>query len=320
MGFYKKFNILLNSGKNEETLKFLREFKNSRTLTVNEMGWMYWNTSDILAIMRNPLLVYENHIEFVEWGKIALLPDKLHWFVSDTTQALTLSLGEYFDEWFDWYLYACKHSSRNKENRGIRFESHRAAIASLLKLEKFSQIEVPFRNLLELIEEDKNWENNIFAEFTYYTLLLEKAFIFDQQELVNDVIKNINYLTDQKVKKKVLCSNVVEKQDNVALGSWEDLNSSRLTKDSMNVLLHNIGCTFNEVGKYEESIKMFQLALHNGVKISKYGLSLYLSSIWKTGENSEEVVKAFNEFSSEGLTVNEMFQFAPELRNVDWSC
>jgi len=319
MGIYKKFNILLNNNKNEEILKLLSDFKSSRTLTVDEMGWMYWNTSDILAIIRKPLLVYENHIEFVEWGKKALLPDKIHWFVSDATQALTLSLGEYFDEWFDWYLYACKHSTRCGENRGIRFESHRAAIAALLKIEKFSIIDVPFRNMLELIEEEKDWENNIFAEFTYYTLLLEKAFILGQKELVNDVIKNINYLTNRKVE-EVLYSNLERKQENDVLGSWDNLNSSRLTKASMSVLFHNLGCTFNRVRRYEESVKMFQLALQNGNKITKYGLSLYLSSIWRVGENSKEVVKIFNKYSSDGFTVNEMFQSAPDLRSVDWQC
>ena len=78
MGIYKKFNILAQDDKNEEILKLLHDFKNSRALTVNEKGWVYWNISDVLALMRKPLLVYENHIEFVEWGKKALLPDKLH--------------------------------------------------------------------------------------------------------------------------------------------------------------------------------------------------------------------------------------------------
>ncbi|MBS4220289.1 hypothetical protein KHA96_18465 [Bacillus sp. FJAT-49711] len=63
---------------------------------------------------------------------------------------------------------------------------------------------------------------------------------------------------------------------------------------------------------------MFQLALQNGVNITKYGLSLFLSSIWKVGENSKEVVSAFNKFSSEGLTINEMFHYAPDLRSVEW--
>ena len=289
--------------------------KENKTLTVDETAWMYWNISDIPAVMRKPHAVYENHVEFVEWGKQALFPHKLHWFVSDATQALTLSLGGYFDEWFDWYLFACEHSSRNEENRGIRFESHRAAVTSLLILERFSEIDVPLRNILEVIEEDKDWENKIFAEFIYYTLLAEKAFILDQTGLLNNAIKSINDLTDKV--KEVITTKADIKESNM-LGSWEDLNCSRLTKDSMSVLLHNGGCTFHKISKHEESVEMFQLALQNGVNITTYGLSLYLSSLWKVNKNDKEVVDTFTKYSPEGLKVNEMFQFAPDLKSVDW--
>ncbi len=244
-----------------------------------------------------------------------MFPHKLHWFVTDTTQTLTLSLGEYFDEWFDWYLFACKHSSRNEGNRGIRFESHRAAASALLILERLFEIEIPLRNLLELLEEDKDWENTIFAEFIYFTLLAEKAFILDQKELLNVVTKRIINLTDKA--KEVISAKEDIKESN-KLGSWEDFNSSRHTKDSMTVLFHNGGCTFNKISKYEESIKMFQLALQNGSNITTYGLSLYLSSLWKVNKDNNEIVEAFIKYSSKGLIINEMFQYAPDLKSIDW--
>ena len=269
MGAYQEIDSLLKNNKNEEALQLLHDIKRTKTMTVDETGWMYWNLSDIPAVMRKPHAVYENHVEFVQWGKQALFPQKLHWFVSDATQALTLSLGDYFDEWLDWYLFACKHSSRNRENRGIRFESHRATAIALLTLERFSEIDVPLRNILEVIEEDKDWENTIFAEFTYYTLLAEKAFFLEQTEIMNDAIKSINELTHNV--KEVIYTRADE-MESYALGSWECLNSSRLTKESMSVLLHNGACMFHKVKKYEESGKMFQWALQNGVTITTYGL------------------------------------------------
>ncbi|MGM0867550.1 MAG: hypothetical protein ACQEWF_23140 [Bacillota bacterium] len=317
MDNYKKFDKLLRSGKNEEILTFLNEFRNSRALTVEEKGWVYWNISDILAIMREPQLEYENHIEFVEWGKKALAPDKLHWFVSDGTQALTLSLGNYFDEWYDWYLYACKHSSKSKANRGIRFESHRTTISSLIMLDKFSKIDVPFNNMFELINEEKDWENNLFAEYTYYTLLLEKAYKMGEQELVKDALENINHLTEHNVK-EILNSNIKKNQDDYVLGSWQQLNSSRLSKASMTVLLHNLGCTLNSVERYKESVAMFQLALQNRVSITPYGLALYLLSIWKVDKSSEKVLRTYKKLNRDWSEIKELIKFAPELKNVNW--
>ena len=315
MRTYQEIDFLIKNGESEEALQHLNDIKAAKTLSVDETAWMYWNISDIPAVMRQPHAVYENHIEFVEWGKQALFPHKLHWFVTDITQALTLSLGEYFDEWFDWYLFACKHSSRNERNRGIRFESHRAAASALLILERLSEIEIPLRNLLELLEEDKDWENTIFAEFIYFTLLAEKAFILNQKELLNVVTRRIIDLTD---KAQELISSKEDIKDSHMLGSWEGLNSSRHTKESMAVLFHNGGCTFNKISKYEESIKMFQLALQNGSNITTYGLSLYLSSLWKVNNDNSEIVETFIRYSSKGLNVNEMFQFAPDLKCIDW--
>jgi len=315
MGAFEEIDLLIKNNKNEEAFQRLHEIKKSKTLTLDETGWMYWNMSDIPAVMRKPESVYKNHVEFVEWGKQTLFPHKLHWFVSDATQALTLSVGEYFDEWFEWYLFACKHSSKNKENRAIRFESHRAAATALLKLKRISEIEVPFRHMAELIEEDSGWENNIFAEFTYHTLLAEKAFMLNQTELLKDAIKNINIISD-KVKEVIYAD--ADIKESGMLGSWEDLNCSRLTKESMTVLLHNGACLLHKIRKYEESVKMFQLALHNGVNITAYGLSLYLSSLWIINKENKEVVESFNKYSPEGITVNELFQFAPELKSIDW--
>lgn len=315
MGTYEEIDFLIKNGKSEKAFSLLQGIKETKTLTEDETGWMYWNISDIPAVMKNPHAVYENHVEFVEWGKQALLPHKLHWFVSDATQALTLSLGGYFDEWFDWYLFACKHSSRNEENRGIRFESHRAAAISMLILERYSEIDIPLRKMSALIEEDTAWENNIFVEFIYRILLAEKAFIFDQTELLNKTIKSIKYLTENV--KEVIYTKV-DVKESYMLGSWQDFNCSRITKDSLSVLLHNGACTFHKVGKHEESVEMFQWALQNGTNITAYGLSLYLSSLWRINKSNEEVIETFIDHSPKGLSVNELFQYAPDLKSVDW--
>lgn len=312
---YEEIDYLIKYGNSEEAYQLLLDIKKTKELSVDEMGWMYWNLSDIPAVMRKPHVVYKNHVEFVEWGKKALFPHKLHWIVSDATQALTLSLGDNFEKWMRWYLFACEHSSKTERNRGVRFESHRAAVASLLILERFYEIEVPLTNMLNVISEDEKWENNIFVEFTYYTLLAEKAFHLNQADLLKDAEKNIVILTD-KVKEVIYT--VSDNKENTLLGSWESLNYTRLTKESMSVLLHNGACTLHKIGKHVESIETFQLALQHGVNITAYGLALYLSSLWKVNKNNTKVLEAFDTYSPEGLTVKELFQFASDLREIDW--
>lgn len=111
---------------------------------------------------------------------------------------------------------------------------------------------------------------------------------------------------------------VPDEKDKGILGSWESLNYSRLTKDSMTVLLHNGACTFHKIGKYEESAETFQLALQNGVNITTYGLALFLSSLWKINKNNIEVSEAFAKYSSKGLTVSELIKFDSDLTEIEW--
>ena len=322
MNIYENFNRLIaeekNEEKNEEILVLLEEARNNRTLTVEEKAWVYWNISDTLAIMRKPHQEYEIHCDFVEWGKIALAPDKLHWFVSDGTQSLTLSLGHYFEEWYDWYLYACEHSLRNESNRGVRFESHRAAVSSLLKLEKFSNIDVPLINMLDLIQEDREWGNKPFAELTYYSFLLEKAFKLDEQALIKESLEKIDYLINHRLLEILEDSIIPMECDHLVLGSWEQLNTSRLSKCSITIALNNLGCAFTRLKMHEESVRVFNLAIKYNLKFNKYGLSLYLLSIWSLHNSSLKVVKAWKRNGEKISNIKDLFQIAPELKNVDW--
>ncbi|WOV87708.1 hypothetical protein QWT69_00880 [Sporosarcina oncorhynchi] len=75
---FEKIDLLIKNGMNEEALQLLHDCKRTQILSTDEMGWMYWNISDISAVQRKPQEVYENHVEFVKWGKQALFPHKLH--------------------------------------------------------------------------------------------------------------------------------------------------------------------------------------------------------------------------------------------------
>ncbi|RLQ92405.1 hypothetical protein [Falsibacillus albus] len=318
MDIYEKFNELIASERNEEILNLLMEFEYSKKLTIEEKAWVFWNVSDILAMMRKPHQQYKNHSEFVKWGKKELPSEKLHWFASDATQALTLSLGNYFEEWYDWYLYACKHSSITEQNRGARFESHRTAIAALLKMNRLDALDFPLNQLFELIQEDKYWENNIFARLSYNIFLLEKAKKLQEEKMLTKTLEVIKSLIDDDIDAILNDETIKEEQDPCLLGSWEQLNSSRLTKRSMTIALNNLGCTLSRLGMYAESVKAFHLALQHNFRFNEYGLSLYLLSIWSCCKNSQKVVEEWNRYGTKFLSRKNIIRISPELQNVEW--
>ncbi|CQR73148.1 hypothetical protein SOV_49370 [Sporomusa ovata DSM 2662] len=51
MSIYSEFNKL---SKNDSTsqIKLLEEVKNSESMCIDDKGWVYWNLSDIYAVMR----------------------------------------------------------------------------------------------------------------------------------------------------------------------------------------------------------------------------------------------------------------------------
>ena len=150
---------------------------------------------------------------------------------------------------------------------------------------------------------------------SYYTLLLEKAFLANEDDLLYDVSIKIRELLEKEVK-AILSSSTMDNQSYFALGSWGDLNTSRKAKDSMTVLLYNLGCTYHTIGKYEESIEMFRTAFDHNSSVTNYGLALFLSSIWKAGGTSREVIDLFHTYSSDGTAFDDLFQYAPDLSSV----
>ncbi|URN95136.1 MAG: hypothetical protein NAG76_02445 [Candidatus Pristimantibacillus lignocellulolyticus] len=308
---YQLFNNLFQQGKHREIVNLLNQFMDNNNLSILEKGWALWNISDSYAIMREPLLEHQNHINFVEWGKDTLHPDKLHWFVSDGTQALTLSLGNKLDDWIEWYEYACKYSSKNKDNRGVRFESHRAMAATFIKLNMLSSIGNPLNRMKELIEEDGNWENIIFSKITYYSLLLEKGYKLNDYVVLKDAKDNIQSLMNDV---SLELKNGERKES--LLGSWEELNESRQSRRAMLVLLHNLGCTFSETTYYQESVEVFSTAIDNGVNITKYGVAMYLLSIWEQNKDKTQIETLFSKLVENRYEFKELYKFASSLEKV----
>ena len=277
MNVLKEFKKLLSQGKHLEIIELLKSYRDSNQLSVNELGWVYWNISDCYALLRQPKPLYENHKEFFAWGKHYLSPDRLHWIVTDSTQALSLSLGNLFDEWIDWYNYACDNTPRLASNRGVRFESHRTLIGSLLVLDRFTEVDYALENLNQLIKEDGKWESLSFSKITYYKLLLARHYKSRDLPRVASILKELKNITET-----LKYDSFENTQEEFLLGSWEQLNAPKNSQKSILVALNNLACTYTDIEKHQESAELFNFIQERGHRLNSYGFSKYLLSICKT--------------------------------------
>lgn len=101
------------------------------------------------------------------------------------------------------------------------------------------------------------------------------------------------------------------------LGSWDCINTSRDSKQSMLVSIHNLACTLNRIERFNDSLRLFNLAIENGLNFNTaYGLALYLQSLWKVNNNKEEVNQIYRNLSHDRFKLDELYKFIPELREI----
>jgi hypothetical protein len=312
MDVHDQFNKFKEQNSNHEMVALLENYKKSDDLSVDEIGWVYWNISDGYALLRNPEHEFRNHLKFFEWGKENLYPNKLHWIVSDATQALTLSLGHYFKRWEDWYLFACKHSTKSESNRGGRFESHRATAASMIKLKKTNLLDTVLSNMQTVIQEDEKWENASFSRIAYYSLLLERHSLIGKDKEMDQVLSHIDSFTNDEI----LTTFESQDQVNSLLGSWSNINGSRNSQQSILVALNNLGCSLGKIKRFNQCTKVFNFVIRHGHQLNQYGTAMYLSSIWNDEKDREAVLRKYKTLRNSRYHPSELYRFSPELREV----
>ncbi|MDT9718558.1 hypothetical protein QVE09_06580 [Paenibacillus sp. ClWae2A] len=308
MNIVQAFQEFVVQDDHQGMIDLLKEYEQSSKLSVNERGWVYWNISDGYALLRESELLFANHREFFEWGKENLAPEQLHWIVSDSTQALSLSLGNYFDHWIDWYHYACDHAPKLDTNRGVRFESHRALGGSLWVLERYSEMDSVLENMNELIQEDETWSNTLFARITYnkqrLTRLYHAGDVVGVQALLNETMDSIDDINVGALP--------ISRKDEV-VGSWEDINVSRNSQRDINIALNNLACILTDIERYEESMKLFMQIQERDHRMNAYGSSKWIYSIWKT-RGTDAVKKALADNAA--CEIADLVKHTPELSEI----
>ncbi|CAI6036661.1 hypothetical protein PAECIP112173_00846 [Paenibacillus sp. JJ-100] len=296
MDIVQAFQETVVRGDHQGMINLLKKYEQSGQLPVNKRGWVYWNISDGYAQLREPEPLYANHLAFFRWGKENLNPEQYHWIVSDSTQALSLSLGDLFEHWIDWYRYACDHAPRLDSNRAVRFESHRALSGTFWALERFSEMPLVLENMKHLIQEDEQWDNNLFARITYNKQRLAYLNHSGDKREVDLLLHETMHLIDN-----IDWSSLELMKKEEVLGSWEDVNSCRNSRRDIHIALNNLACILADIEQSEECAKLFRQLQDSGYALNGYAFSKYICSLWKS-EGIGTVRKA--------MMANKSFEFS----------
>ncbi|WP_454191023.1 hypothetical protein [Paenibacillus sp. Marseille-Q7038] len=186
--------------------------------------------------------------------------------------------------------------------------------ASSLKLNELQLLDIALENMLRLINEDDTWQNLLFSKIAYFSLLLERNYLREDEEGINSIISCIHQLLPTQLDK--ICSIENVETAPPLLGSWSQLNYSRTSKRSLLVALNNLGCSFNRIERHEDSLMMFGLVLDNGHKLNTYGLAKYLSSLWIIERDKETVMNRFLEINETGQSFSDLTNFEPALKEL----
>lgn len=168
------------------------------------------------------------------------------------------------------YKFACKQSPKTTENRRIRFESHRVAIATPMKIRynfnKENSISAldNMKNILSELKDDCNYK---FYELTYFTQHIGLDTLLG---CVSDTVveKSINSFINIS---NLLLYDINKNSDNneYLLGSWQQLNSKRSKYNQAKVGAGNYIISLVNAGRYKIAldcyykIESFNLFINN---------------------------------------------------------
>ncbi len=275
---HDQFRCLASDGNHEAIVALLLPRLSQNELQPSELGWAYWTVCDRLALQRDWERQYPFQQAFFSFLSESFGSSRLHWAVSDGTQAMTLISGGYQEYWQHWYDMANEQSNRDESNRGVRFEAHRAFAYSFNRLgaEKLTARSLEF--LDELVEEDPSWEGRRFAELSLLTLRL------DHLHMVQDELEKSK--TARALRERVESWAVEPTTSDLRamlLGSWKQLNQARPT--DVRTAAGNAGCALCRVSEYEQSLRCFEIAQSLGLTENSYMHALHLAATWKTSGN-----------------------------------
>ncbi len=291
----------------ESIIALLLSLRAQVHLSEDDTGWALWNLCDQYAMLRDAKSQYVYQSEFHEWSKTNLPPLRLHWVVSDSTQALTLIQGGKIDFWWHCYQFANERAPIIKENRTVRFESHRANANAYIYFREFDRAEAAISSIADVLSEDPAWVNCDFAMVTLKTLLIEFYNAQGQGVKARDAGEEVVRFLDGWLEQIQASERVIQEP---LLGTWDQLNADR-PPTSVFVATHNAACALAIAKQFTIAEHLFRILLDGHSAFTPYAEALYLLACWENRHDRNEVRALLQ--NSQSQTSKFIHQYAPVL-------
>ena len=296
----------------EELLALLLRLWEQVDLTPDDAGWVLWNICDWYAVARDSTTQQKYQSEFFDLVR-GSFPERAHWVVCDSTQAHTQIQGGFLDFWSKCYQFANHNAPSLAENRGARFEAHRANAASYTHFGEIDRARFALEAMASLLEEDPQWPRQEFASATYKTLLVQFYAAAEQMGKVEQTAEDLErelfeWLT------RVGDARRAEPKERPLLGSWQYFSTGWPPATALSVAMVNAACEFAETGRFRAAERLFRVQWNRGRALNEYCAAVFLLSCWRNRHNRDEIICLLDE--SQSLTVEYLIGVAPEMADV----
>lgn len=309
----EEFQTLALNAKFQQAIKLLLRLRKNVDLQPEDAGWVLWNLCDLHALTMDADTQLAYQTEFFAYAR-QNFPERIHWVVSDSTQANSLIRNGYGDFWLTCYRYANDTAPRIAENRRVRFEAHRSTARALIILHQYTHAEFALERLADLLLEDPQWHHRDFARITYLTYLLNLYAATEQSENVDSVEQQIASELGDWLERYGNSEAIQHPMP--LLGSWEYVNDDWTSSTALSVCVHDVACACAAAGRYATAERFFHIQRDRfGARsLSAYGESMFLLSCWHNRYDKEEVTKLFEQ--SKHVDLEQIERFAPVVASV----
>jgi len=297
----------------QKMLDFVIHIWENADLSPDDAGWVLWNICDQYALGRanDPITQHRYQSEFFELVKRSF-PERAHWVVCDGTQANGQIRGGFLDFWWGCYQFANDNAPRVAENRGARFEAHRANAGSHMKFGELERAGSALEAMAALLEEDAEWPSLEFASVTYVSLLVEFYGATGQTGKVEETGENLERMLDDWLQ-RVGDAKIVGLEEKPLFGSWQAINADR-PPAAVFVGVHDAACEFAKAGRFPAAERLFRILQDRGRTMTDYGEALFLLSCWRNGRSKDEIIRMLSR--SKKISPEYLVHIAPEMADV----
>jgi hypothetical protein len=296
----------------EELLALLLHLWEQVDLTPDDAGWVLWNICDWHALAEDSITQQKYQSEFFDLVRCSF-PERAHWVVCDSTQAHAQIRGGFLDFWSKCYEFANQNAPSVAENRGARFEAHRANAASYTHFGEIDRGRSALEAMASLLKEDPQWPSQDFASATHKTLLVQFYAATGEMNKVEETAENLERELDDWLT-RMGDARLVRPKERPLFGSWQYFNAGWLPATALSVAMVNAACEFAETGRFPAAERLFRVQWNRGRTLNEFCAALFLLSCWRNRHNRDEIICLLDE--SQSLTPEYLMEVAPEMADV----